>query len=380
MRPSTRLAPRFALAVALLSGCYRGAQGGGADGSGGGGDEGAEGPDTADSDAGGTGDGPADELPGPNTRLFRLTHAQWENTVRDLLRRDEPLGLSDSFREDAKAGPYEFDNAATGLEVDGPLWGQYQRAAVDVATLVTADPTMLAAILPSDPGDETERAREFIATFGGRAFRRPLADAEIDAHLELYTAGRDLYDDQSGFTAGIRAVIEALLQSPSFLYRVEASEDVDGDVIPLDGYEVASRLSYLVWDSMPDDALFAAADADELRDAAQVEEHARRMLADPRASAVIDRFHAVVFDVERYETIAPNPAFYPDAPADLAELAREEFRRFVQHVVLDTQGGVTELLTTNETFANDRLGALYGLDVASSEFERVELDPATRRG
>jgi hypothetical protein len=377
---------RWGRAISILvafawAGCYRGSS---ADATPGDGSDSESAGDDTGSSSGDGGDGPddagpADELPGPSTRLFRLTHAQWENTVRDLLYADAPLGLSTSFRVDAKAGPYEFDNGATSLEVDGPLWAQYQRAAVDVAEIVTADAAMLERILPAEAGDETERARAFVISFGRRAFRRPLTDAEVDAHLSLYIEGRDLYDDATGFEAGIRAVIEALLQSPSFLYRIEASDRPDGNVIPLSGYELASRLSYFVWDSMPDDALLDAAEAGALSDASELEMHARRMLDDPRAVHVVSRFHEVVFDTTRYQLIAPNPAFYPDAPEDLAELAQEEFRRFVEHVASEG-GGVATLLTATDTFANDRLAALYGVDVAGSAFQRIELDATTRRG
>ncbi len=373
---------RWAALLCVIPSCYQGTSSGAADQGGEGGLDGAS--EDADDDGGddeGGDEGPADELPGANTRLFRLTHAQWENTVRDLLGESEPLGLSTEFRVDAKAGPYEFDNSATGLEVDGPLWAQYQRAAVDVAAFVAADPARLDRILPPDTGDDAARAREFVRTFGRRAFRRPLSEAEIDRHVALFDEGQDLYDDATGFVAGVRAVIEVMLQSPWFLYRVEASEEVDGDVIPLGGYEVASRMSYFLWDSMPDDELLDAAEADELGDSDAIEVHARRMLEDPRAVAVVERFHEVVFDIDRYERIEPNPATYPEAPTDLAALAREEFRRFVGHVVLgEGGGGFADLLTSTETFANAELGAIYGVDVAGAEFQRVDLDPATRRG
>jgi hypothetical protein len=93
----------------------------------------------------------------------------------------------------------------------------------------------------------------------------------------------------------------------------------------------------------------------------------------------VERFHEVVFDLDRYERIEPNPATYPDAPADLAALAREEFRRFVGHVALG-EGGLADLLTSTETFVDAELGAIYGLDVTGDEFRLVDLDPATRRG
>ncbi|MBC8069298.1 MAG: DUF1592 domain-containing protein [Deltaproteobacteria bacterium] len=320
-------------------------------------------------------------MPAPNTRFFRLTHTQWENTVQDLLYLPEPTGLSEDFRTDPATGGFLFDNNAQTLEVDQTLWQSYAGAAMQVAELVAADPSLLAAIVPPDAGDAGARTTQFITELGTRAYRRPLTQEEIDLHVTAFDAAAALYEGVDPFTAGVRMTIETMLQSPHFIYRIESSSEVAGELIPLNGYEVASRLSYLLWGSMPDDDLFAAAGDDALGDADALADQARRMLADPRAHAVIERFHYQALDVRKFENVAPSTTFFPDVPADLGALAVEESRRFIEDVVFTRDGGLADLLISNETFVNDDLAKLYGLDGSyGDEFVKAELDTNERRG
>ena len=171
-------------AMLVAPGCYNGldleANGGGPAGSGGT-DSASGGDSDSDSDAGSDSDGPgpaASELPAPSARIARLSHTQWENTVRDLLYLDSPTGFSGSFRADPTNAGYLFDNGAAALEVDQALWSSYQRAAVDIAQLAVTTPSVLAAILPVDGGDDIARADAFVREFGSRAFRRPLEESE----------------------------------------------------------------------------------------------------------------------------------------------------------------------------------------------------------
>jgi hypothetical protein len=390
------IARRSALLVyaALLTaaGCYSGRDGNGqnggpdGDGTAGDGDGDGDGDGTADDGDGTADDGDDDgvageEDPAPSTRFFRLTHEQWENTVRDLFYLSEHTGFSDNFSPDPKPSGYLFDNNATALQVDQALWSGYQRAAADAAELATADPAIMAAILPPDAGDETARAEQFIREFGRRAYRRPLAEAEVTELMGQWVAAAELYSDEAPFEAGLRFVIEAMLQSPYFLYRVETSTDEVGGVVPLSGFEVAQRLSYFLWNTMPDDTLFDAADAGDLSTAGGVESEALRMLADARASNVMRTFHDQIFDVEHWEGIAPSPTFFPDAPDLLGVAAQTEHRMFVEEMLLNRPGSLHELLTSNETFVNDELAAIYGLEgTYGPDFVLAQLDPAERRG
>ncbi|MEY2934837.1 MAG: hypothetical protein RL033_5586, partial [Pseudomonadota bacterium] len=155
--------------------------------------------------------------PSPSGRVSRLSHAQWENSVRDLLRLDAASGSSADFPVQAHSGGYLFDNPAETLQVDQVLAGTYATAAAQLAESVTADALRLARILPASGADEGERARAFIQDFGRRAFRRPLSAEETQDYLALFESGRDAYDDVTGFQGGIRLLLEAFLQSPHFL-------------------------------------------------------------------------------------------------------------------------------------------------------------------
>ncbi len=346
------------------------------DGSADGGDSDGDGSDSDD------GPGPSSsELPAPSARVARLTHTQWENTVQDLLYLDAPTGFSESFRADPSNAGYLFDNSAAALEVDQALWSGYQRAAVDAAQLAVTTPAVMDAILPVDGGDDAARADAFVRDFGLHAFRRPLEESEVTIYTGLFDGAGEMFDDSDGFDAGVRLVIETMLQSPNFLYRIERSTEIEDEVIALDDFEVAQRLSYFVLNSMPDDELFDVAVEGTLRQPDVLEDQARRLLRDPRAKAVVESFHDDVFSTEKILGAAPLPAIYPNAPENLGEMALDEFHNFVENVMVDEQGTVVDLFSSSVTFANADLAALYGVEgVSGEEFQRVELDPSQRRG
>ncbi|WP_146658458.1 DUF1592 domain-containing protein [Enhygromyxa salina] len=334
----------------------------------------------------GDGDGDGDESqPIESTRFARLSHGQWENTVRDLFVLPEQTGFSSLFIGDATSG--KFDNDSAALDVTPTLWADYQRAAEQVADYVTSDALLLAAIvpddLPEDAGDPSVRAKAWIAAFGARAYRRPLTGAEVDAHYFVFEQGVDLYDALDPFTAGVHMCIQAFLQSPHFVYRVETSETVGADgLIHLGGYEVATRLSYMLWNSMPDQTLFDAAAEGELDDAAGVLVQAARMIDDPRAQDMVTDFHAQLLDTDHYLDQYKDPNFYPlfDAAITGAAMQRET-ELFVNSIVFDDQGGLAELLTAPYTFVNQDTAYMYGLgDGFGPEHERVMLDATQRSG
>lgn len=374
-------------AMFIAPGCYNGldleANSGGPNASGGT-DSAGDGDGSDGSGDGSDSDGPgpsASELPAPSARIARLSHTQWENTVQDLLYLDSPTGFSASFRADPTNAGYLFDNSAAALEVDQALWGSYQRAAVDTAELAVTTPSVLAAILPVDGGDDAARADAFVREFGMRAFRRPLEEAEVARYTALFDGAAEFFDDSEGFDAGVRLVIETMLQSPHFLYRIERSTEIEDDAIALDEFEVAQRLSYLVLNSMPDDELFEIANEGTLLQPDVLEDQARRLLADPRAKAVVESFHDDVFTSERILGAAPLPAIYPNAPDNLGELAFDEFHTFIEKVMVEEKGGVADLFGSNVSYVNADLAALYGIEgVTGEEFQRVELDPSQRRG
>ncbi|HJL16972.1 MAG TPA: DUF1592 domain-containing protein [Sandaracinaceae bacterium LLY-WYZ-13_1] len=318
--------------------------------------------------------------PAPQSRAPRLTHDQWERTVQDLFGLEEPTGLSDSLRADSLRGDATFDNRGGELEVDEALWSGYQRASATVAEQVVDDATVLDGLAPPG-GDPDARAEDFVRELGARAHRRPLSDDEVTEYLNVFASASGLYGDLDDFRAGARLTIEAMLQSPFFLYRIEDSVDEEEGTIPLDDYEVASRLSYTLWGSMPDEELFAAAAADMLSDPEQVEVQARRMLEDPRARDVVVDFHRQLFDVDTFGGISPDPDVYAGVSDRLGELAVQEHDLFVTEIVFHRDGSYRDLLTSSDTHVNDELAAVYGLEGDfGDEMELVSLDPTRRRG
>ena len=320
------------------------------------------------------------DLPSASTHFRRLTHVEWENTVQDLFGLSAPSLLSAAFRNDPRQGGFLFASQGDALDVDQSLATSYQRAALALAASVTGDEARLTAIAPARSDDEA-RAMSFIATFGTRVHRHKLTAEQSSAYLTIYRQGLTAYDDQTGFGAGVRMVLEAMLQSPFFLYRVESSTLAAEGTIALDGYERASRLSYFFWETMPDVALFKAAESGELDDAEGVREQAERLVADPRARRVVEGYFASVLDVERFQRISPSTTAFPNVPDNLAELAEEEARQFIGEVVYAESGGIVDLLTSNVTYVNADLASIYGLSgTFGAKFTRTELDPALRSG
>jgi hypothetical protein len=310
--------------------------------------------------------------PGP-APLRRLNRFEYDRTVRDLL--GTTLAPAEGFARDGS--DLGFDNQAAVQTVDDALAESYQ----DAAELLAADAvSRLSDFLPCDPSaiGEDECARLFIETFGKRAYRRPLEAEDIDRLMVPYSVGRG----QGAFEDGIRLVITTMLQSPHFLYRVElgGSSSATG-ALPLDDYEIASRLSYFLWGSMPDEALFAAADAGELGTAEGVAGEARRMLGDPRAREAVRRFHRLWLGLDGVELVEKDPATFPRFDASLPPLWQLETEVFVEHVVFDGAGDLGTLVTAPFSFMNADLAAFYGAaGPAGDDFTKVELDPARAAG
>ncbi|NUO52175.1 MAG: DUF1592 domain-containing protein, partial [Polyangiaceae bacterium] len=321
-----------------------------------------------------------------SSRFPRLSHAQWENTIVDLFGLAAPTDLSSSFAPDPLGGK-AFDNNEASLSVSTNLWGDYQAAAEEVATMVTADPALLAKIVPSDlPSDPTARRDAWIATFGKRAFRRPLDESEAATIASHFDSGATHYPTMDPFTAGVRVSLEYLLQSPHFIYRAQLSSEVGANhLITLTSYEIASRLSYAVWDSMPDDLLFEAAEAGRLDTIEGLEAEVDRLLASDKAHETFRRFYDQLWTIDQYAGLSKSTTLYPDFDPVIADAMQTEVNKFVANVI-EQGGGVRELLTSRTTFVTPELATIYGIDPATltapdaDGFSRVELDPTQRSG
>jgi hypothetical protein len=336
-------------------------------------------------------DDPSDGPPGvgdpqsPNgigwsTRFTKLSNEQWENTVTDLFLLAQAPGFSRDFTQERLDDGY-ITLAAAKLTIGGDAWGRYQTAAEQVAALLVADDAKLAKLLPANaPSDAIERGRALIARLGRRAYRRPLSDAEQTTLLDLFKQGPALVGGDA-FKSGAQLVIEALLQSPYFLYRVESASAASGETKAyLSGDEVATRLAYSLWNTLPSDELFAAADAGELDDAAGVASWAKRMLSDPRAAKVLASFHEQTFLVDAYGSQDKDPSLGFDAAA-LAPALQQEAKLFFQDVVVTGDQGISALLTEPVAYVNAATAPYYGLSgVTGDALQKQALDPTTRAG
>lgn len=312
------------------------------------------------------------------TRLARLTHSQYANTVVDLLGLAEPPELT--FAPDAR-NSFGFDTSS-GLQVDARLGPQYRATAEALASRVVEDPALMRRLLPCDPQASGCRD-EFIRGFGERAFRRPLAPDDVDTYRALFDSAAQPTDAglERRFRSGVRLTLEAMLQSPDFLYRKSPTlaQEVGGRV-PLDDFAVASRLSYFLYDSMPDEALLEAARAEQLHTPEQVEQAARRML---RSSRVVDKlvaFHQQAWHFERFARISPDAKSFERLPAALVPRVSHSARLFVREV-LRRGGGLEELLTAPYAYVDSELAPLYGVaGPPAGRFERVDFELGQRKG
>ena len=305
--------------------------------------------------------------------LRRLTHWEFDNTIRELLGDDARHG--EGFPTETSA--HSFNNQAANLGVTPLLAEEYLRATEAIAANAVAD---LTALLPCEPGGgEDNCAAAFIDDFGPRAFRRPLTEQQRDDLLAFYDANKA----DHGFDAAIELLIQRFLQSPYFLYRVELgmAEPDDTGAIPLDDYEIASRLSYLLWGSMPDDELFAAAEAGDLQNPDGIAAQAERMLGDPRARAAVASFHRQWLQLDTVDTMNKDASVIDDLDDELRTSLKEGTVAFLEDVVFDGAGDLGTALTAEYTFANDTLAPLYGVPApGSSTPVRVDLPEGERAG
>ena len=339
----------------------------------------ADGESTSDSsttDAGDTG-GPATDTdggdpacapiePGPSP-IRRLNRREYDNTVHDLLG-DETRPAREFPAEEEALG---FNNNADALVVTQLLAEQYLNAAESLAEAKMANlPAFLGGCDVAAEGEEL-CAQAFIQNFGRAAYRRPLQAEDVEALLDVYQTARAEFD----FATAIRLVTTTMLQSPHFLYRVEFGAPVADapGVMQLTAYELASRLSYLLWGTMPDAKLFDAAVDGRLEGAADVAAQAERMLGDARARAVVLDFHGQWLELKRIEELEKDGDAFPEFALDVRPLLRAEAEKFLDHVIWEGAGDLDTMYLAPYTFLNGPLADYYGVEGPGGDaFARVE--------
>jgi hypothetical protein len=227
---------------------------------------------------------------------------------------------------------------------------------------------------PSGAADEQSCAEQILRTLARRAYRRPVTDIDVADVMPFYEMGRA----EGSFDTGIQFALERLLVSPQFLYRVER-EPVEAGAVPVSDIELASRLSFFLWSSIPDDELLDAAERGSLRDAAVLRAQVQRMLADSRSESMVTNFAAQWLFLRDVAVKDPDIFLFPDHDVSLRAALERETELFVDSVFRGG-GSVLDLLTAKHTFVNERLAKHYGIpNVQGSYFRRVELGDDSRR-
>ncbi|MFL6280077.1 MAG: DUF1592 domain-containing protein [Vicinamibacterales bacterium] len=232
--------------------------------------------------------------------------------------------------------------------------------------------------LPASGADEDRAARRILASLMRRAYRRPVTDADLQGPFELYQKARKDGD----FDAGIEMALSAVLVSPRFLFRVEQDPpDISPDTpYRISDLELASRLSFFLWSSIPDDQLLNAAEAGTLHQPAVLERQVRRMLADSRSRALVNNFAEQWLHLRNLDSTIPDMRLFPDFDDNLRQAFRQETELFVDSVLREDRS-VLDLLRANYTFLNERLAKHYGIpNVYGTRFRRVALDEDRWRG
>jgi len=310
-----------------------------------------------------------DVVPGASP-LRRLTKSEYNNTVADLL--GDTSDPASAFPPESRV--HGFDNHVSTQTVTYTLADYLFKSAEQLASRAI---TKLDTLYSCDVAKlgETPCAEQFVRGFGARAFRRPLEAAEQTSLLDTYQKGRQTGD----FKNGLRLAITRMLASPHFLYRPELAEGErkSNGGVALTSYEVASRLSYLLWGSMPDQTLFDAAAKGELATAKQVSDQVSRMLDNPKAKVAIKRFYSGWLMLDKLSQSAKDEKLFPGYGVVVPSMM-EEISRLMDDVIWGNDATVTKLFKTDYTFANRDLATFVGLSGASTmdkTFQKVALSP-----
>ena len=284
----------------------------------------------------------------PHAPLARLTAAEYERSVTDLLGRNPELSFS--LASDSEAAGFRV-----GTGVPALLAEQYVDAAVEIAERVVADD--LGGLVACASDADRACAEAFLTTFGTRAFRRPITDEEKNHYLATFDLGNEL-----DFSTGIEALVASVLASPNFLYRVELPVEgaEPGATAVMDSFALASRLSYFIWGSAPDDVLLNAAANGEL-EGEGLEVQARRMLDDPRGADAVHEFARQWLKLDGLDAIQRDTDFYPQFNDTFRSQLRSSINAFVEEAFRGSHPTIGNLFTSDVMFADGELAATLGL-------------------
>lgn len=329
---------------------------------------------------GGTRVQPTTTLDGGRVVLRRLNRAEYDNTMRDLL---------GSMSNPARTTPFAADDVADGFDTLGQnlvmslfLAEQMDGAAnilVDELFARPAGDAWRARVLPCEPTVENFSvcATQVLTAFMNNAFRRPVAPDEVQARVTL---GSSVLQSSGNARSGLGAALKSVLMSPHFVYRVELGDPNSPEATPLSDYELATRLSYFLWASMPDAALFEAAGAKKLTSSPDgLSAQVQRLLADPKSQGFIEGFAGQWLATRASGQFVASKEQFPDYDDALRLSLPQETNLFFQALIAEKQP-LTSLVLADFSFVNDRLARHYGVPVTQSGFARTSLAGTPRMG
>lgn len=335
---------------------------------------------TYGNDESGDGDGDGDsEGVFAEPRIRILLARQYVNAIGDLL--GPAAAAVAKPRADVTLSGFDAIGAAQISLTDADI-DTFEKSAVAVAAVAVANPASLAPYLscvPLEPNDP-ECMRSFVVEFGFRAWRRPLVQAEVDRWA---TVGLSAAADFGSFEKGLEFVVAGMLQSPNFIYQIEAgTPSAEGsDQRKLSGYELATRMSLFLLDTIPSAELLEAAAAGELDDADGVRAWAEQLLDDPRARPAFDKYFEEVLYLRKLSEIAKDPSTFPGWSPYLAESMKVETIAVIDEVVWIDNGDFRNILDAEYTFVNQALADHYGIAYPGpSGFQKVPVPPGEKRG
>ncbi len=310
--------------------------------------------------------------------VHRLNILEYNNTVRDLLGDTTQPGTA--FPDDTGGG--NFDNNADILATSPLLFSKLETAADALTTAAVATGSATRAKLitcDATTAGDAPCATTVMTAFARKAWRRPANASEIARLVAFVPLARAAGD---GFDQGIAQAMKAVLLSPNFMFRPELDSDPAATTPRLlSSYEIASRLSYFLWSSMPDDTLAAAADAGNLQDPAALQQQANRMLDDAKATTLVNDMGGQWFGTYKMATVTPLPTSFPTWDATLGTAMTEETNLFLKDILTGATASFLDVLDAPYTYANARLAQHYGLTgVTGTAFQKVSLAGTKRAG
>ncbi|WP_202797537.1 DUF1592 domain-containing protein [Chthoniobacter flavus] len=315
--------------------------------------------------------------PGPYV-IRRLTKMEYGNTLHDLLGVD-PAVARDLPDEVIGEG---YLNTLSPLQLEqylGIANTVLDRALAPKGAAPTEIEKRLFGPAPAPGADQREAARKVARSLARSAYRRPPSDAEVEVLLGVYDLARQ---NKLAYPEALRLVLKAVLVSPQFLFITPSGEEESGrNIVPLDDYQLASRLSYLLWATMPDAQLSALADSGKLHEPEVLKAQVKRMLTDPRSRALFDGFGAQWLGVGNLDSKAFDTAKFPQMTKEMRAAMYEETRLFFESIVRENRS-VIDFISADYTFLNGTLAPIYGLDktITGPQMRRVHLSDANRGG